>query len=92
MDEKKETIAELWQRIERLQERQQRIKLLGSKNGFLEAFYRKLSTANTRNDAFNAVNEEYFEIFGEYRFTNYNSFRASYRHMLRNRRDNGDFD
>ena len=92
MNKKKETIAELWQRIEKLQDRQQRIKLLGSKNGFLEAFFRKLPNAETRNEAFNDLNEEYYEIFGEYRFTSYDSFRASYRNTLSNRRDNGNID
>lgn len=46
-------------------------------SGFYKYFFENIDKHKNRQECFNAVNELYYELFGEYKFSDYSSFRAS---------------
>jgi len=54
----------------------------GINAGLFERYHRYLIKANTYVDAFNLANEEFFTLFGEYRYSTYDSFRKLYKKYL----------
>lgn len=52
-----------------------------SKKGFVDLFWEKfklmcqIDPRTRKEDAFNLLNEKYFKAIGEYRYSNYESFR-----------------
>lgn len=58
-----------------LQEKVKRMKQLNSLSGFTRAYWERIPHHPTYNDAFNSVNEEYFHLFGEYRYASWDTFR-----------------
>jgi hypothetical protein len=48
---------------------------LSTVKGFYDEFFKKLKTAKTNIEAFNEVNERYHELFGKYRYSDWNSFK-----------------
>lgn len=65
------------QQLEELQAQNKLMRQLASPLGFYEYFFKQLPNHRTQIECFNAVNELYFDIFGDYRYSNYNSFRYS---------------
>lgn len=57
---------------------------LGKSNGFLQVYLNSLGQFPTQIETFNHLNDLYFELWGEYRFSDYNSFRWSLRKYLKN--------
>lgn len=54
-------------------------KIGGANNlGFFQYYFDMLPGFRTKYECFNHVNEQYFDLFGEYRYTDYNSFRKQY--------------
>ena len=62
-------------KILKLTQQLARMKLLATKKGFVQEYYKSCKTAKTNNDAFEAINNEYFDLFGEFRYRNFESFR-----------------
>lgn len=58
-----------------LQKKIERMQLLVPLSGFTKAYFFELKTAKTYTEAFEKVNDEYYELFGQYRFSSWNSFR-----------------
>ena len=56
-------------------------KRLGTTRGFVEYYFNVLGRFKTQKGAFDLCNELYFMLFGEYRYSDYGSFR----YMLKNR-------
>lgn len=50
---------------------------IGSKYGFFKVYFEQLKYHKTNADAFNCVNDIYCELFGEYRYDNFESFKSS---------------
>jgi len=48
---------------------------LYSASGFFKFYFAQLPKHRTQIEAFNAVNELHMDLFGEYRYSDYNSFR-----------------
>ena len=66
---------------EELKEINQLMKQLRTTEGFYQYFFNLLPKYVTRMEAFNHANDKNFEIFGEYRYTCYQSFMsARYKH------------
>ena len=42
--------------------------------GFLHEYFERLKSSRTQLEAFNQVNDLYFELFGEFRYSSYHSF------------------
>lgn len=62
-------------KILRLTQQLARMKLLATKKGFVQEYYKACKTSKTNNDAFESINNEYFDLFGEFRYRNFESFR-----------------
>jgi len=55
---------------------------LACTKGFFDYYFTECKNHSTNTAAFNDVNDLYFELFGEYRYTDYNTFKNA----LSNRR------
>lgn len=70
--------------IEKLVKQNQVMKELATRIGFYNYYFKTCKTAAPNLEAFNLTNDLYFELFKEYRYTDYNSFRRSVNHYLTN--------
>ena len=78
---------------EQLQEIQNEISLmrtLGTRDGFLKYFFKELGERvggkakhRTNYECFNAINEKYYDLYGEYRYSCDKSFHRSYSHFIK---------
>ena len=57
-----------------LETENQLIKKLATHVGFYNYFFEMLKTSKTNLEAFNRANDQYFEFFGEYKYSCYRSF------------------
>lgn len=53
------------------------MRMLNSNDGFYQYFFKICNDHKTREDAFDAVNNLYFELFGRFRYKSYKGFRNS---------------
>lgn len=53
--------------------------------GFYRYYFNELPQHATKIECFNHVNELYFDLFGEYRYEEWNSFRNQYNRHLKNK-------
>lgn len=63
-------------RIEKLEKENAIIRKLSTVKGFYDEYFIKLRTAKSNTEAFNQVNEEYYSLFGHYRYSDWNSFKV----------------
>lgn len=61
-------------KIEELQKENKLMRQLATPTGFYEYYFKQLKHHQTNMECFNHVNDLYFEIFGEYRYSSYYSF------------------
>ena len=54
-----------------------RIKRLATRSGFIDLFYSECDNDHTYKDTFERLNDEYEDVFGTPRYSDYNSFRNS---------------
>lgn len=64
--------------MEELFEQNEFLKKAFSVQGFIELYFEALKNPDcrTRPEAFNQVNERFFDLVGEYRYTTWDSFRV----------------
>lgn len=67
----------LAQQIEELQAQNKLMRQLATTTGFYEYYFKQLSHHRTNFECFNHVNDLYFDIFGEYRYSSFKSFHNS---------------
>ncbi|WP_422858783.1 hypothetical protein ACOKFD_15695 [Flagellimonas sp. S174] len=46
-----------------------------TRKGFFELYFKSLPYHRTNIECFNALNDRYFDLVGEFRYSSYNSFR-----------------
>jgi hypothetical protein len=63
--------------IEKLQEKLELMKKLGTSNGFYKYYFAQLKHHNFNYECFAKVNDLYFTLFGVERYTSWDSFRNS---------------
>lgn len=61
--------------IAKLKQQNEKMKKLASRTGFFQMYFLECKNHNTNKEAFDFVNEEYFELFGQYRYADYSSFK-----------------
>jgi hypothetical protein len=61
--------------IEKLKKENEIIRKIGTVTGFYEYYFQQLKNHKTEIECFEAVNDLYFEYFGEYKYSSYDSFR-----------------
>lgn len=62
--------------IEKLEKQLAEMRKLSTRKGFYEQFFKELITAKTNIEAFNTINERYHVLFGNYRYSDFNSFKV----------------
>ena len=55
----------------------------GIKGGFFERYFHHQKEARTNFEAFNTTNDEFFELFGEFKYSNHSSFRVALKNHLK---------
>lgn len=70
-------------RIEKLEKRIERMKLMVTKLGFFNLYQQNITSQSSKIDVFNKLNEEYHELFGEYRYADFNSFKNQYYKIMK---------
>lgn len=61
--------------IKKMQEKINRMRQLVPIDGFHRAYFLLLKDSTTNVEAFNKLNDEYFELFGVYRYGSWDYFR-----------------
>lgn len=61
--------------VEKLKKENEIIKRIATSAGFYEYYFEQLKHHKTEIECFDAINDLYFEYFGEYKYSSYNSFR-----------------
>jgi len=60
--------------ITKIEKENEKLRLLSTQSGFYAEYFKQLKTAKSNKEAFDIVNNEYNELFGSYRYSDYNSF------------------
>lgn len=68
------------------QEENRLLKMLGTRQGFFQYYFEELPKHKTNMEAFTSANEKFFELFDEYRYESYNSFRGQLNSYHKNRK------
>lgn len=63
--------------LERLQQENKVMKQLARRQGFFDYYFAECKNHKTNHAAFDTVNELYFDLFGEYRYSDYNTFKVA---------------
>jgi len=63
--------------IQELQYENNLLRKLGTRQGFFQHYFEQLPKHRTMPECFNAINDTYCDLFGEWRFESYYSFRRS---------------
>lgn len=66
------------QQLDELQEQNRLMRQLATPVGFYQYFFKQLPQHRTQVECFNTVNDLYFDLFGEYRYSSYHSFRRTW--------------
>lgn len=61
--------------VARLNKENKLLRQLGTRQGFFQHYFELLPDHRTYIECFHAVNNKYYDLFGEYRYETYNSFR-----------------
>lgn len=78
------------EQIIQLKEENYLLRSLATRSGFFEFYFKELGRLlesgrpvhRTNYECFEYVNQKYYDLFGEYKFSNMNSFRGSYSNYL----------
>ncbi|MCO6149075.1 hypothetical protein [Flavobacterium sp. NRK1] len=76
-DQKEPIEIMLEKKVGELQRQNEIMRQLGTLDGFFTAVFNMVKHSRTNEEAFNAVNDQYFEIWGQYRFSDFESYRRS---------------
>lgn len=63
--------------IAKLKLQNEKMKKLATRSGFFSEYFQECKNHNTNKEAFDFVNEEYFNLFGQYRYSDHDSFKKA---------------
>lgn len=72
------TLKKLELEIEKLKTENEIMSKISTSIGFYEYFFKELKNYKTEIECFNEVNKLYFNLFGVYRFENYQTFKSKF--------------
>lgn len=72
---------ELQKEIQILEAENERMKKLSTRIGFFEQFFLNLPFYECAIACFNFINDEYHSLFGQYRYSDYESFKQAKYHI-----------
>jgi hypothetical protein len=62
--------------VEKLQKQNLEMRKLSTIKGFYEEYFKALKTVKFNYEAFDLINEKYFHLFGQYRYSDFKSFKV----------------
>jgi len=62
--------------LEQLLHENKIMKQLARRQGFFDYYFAECKNHKTNHAAFDAINDLYFELFGEYRYSDYSAFKS----------------
>lgn len=71
------TTKEIQDQISELTRQNKLMRQLATAEGFYKYYFSQLPNHPTALSCFNAINDMYFDFFGEYKYSCYNSFQAA---------------
>jgi len=71
--------------LEKLQIKVERMRQLVPVNGFFKAYFELLKSVDSNIEAFELLNNEYYELFGIYRYNSYETFKVIKNRNLKNK-------
>lgn len=69
--------------LQKLEVKIELIKQMATVSGFIELYFKELKTAKTQAEAFNNLNNKYYEFTGEYKYSSFDSFRKARNYYLK---------
>ena len=85
-----ESFEKLKHEVQRLRMKEQDFLLIEKMKdawGFIQMYFMQIKTSRTYVEAFNTLNEKYFDLTGEYRYSDYNSFQTQMRRTINKRKN-----
>lgn len=80
------------QELKEIQEQVDLMRKLGTRDGFFKHYFKELGVTvdgipkhRTNFECFNAINEIYYDLYGEYRYSDYASFYRSYSYFIKSK-------
>ena len=61
--------------LEQLKKEREIMQKIATASGFYQYYFSQLLNYNSNLECFNAINDMYFDFFGEYRYSGYESFK-----------------
>jgi hypothetical protein len=61
--------------VKKLELQNAKMKKLATTEGFFKVYFETCKDSKTNQEAFNIVNEQYYSLFGKYRYADYSSFK-----------------
>lgn len=73
--------------IKKLRVQNEKMKKLATREGFFAAYFLECKNQKTNKEAFDSINDQYHELFGQYRYADYSSFKniSNYYHKKENK-------
>lgn len=68
---------------DKLQKENERMRKLYTFQGFYTEFFNYLKNCKTHEEAFDLLNEEYFQLFGFYKYKDHQSFKSACKYHLK---------
>ena len=63
--------------IEKLRIQTEKMKKLATREGFFKEYFLECKNQKTNKEAFDKINEEYYNLFGQYRYADHDSFKKA---------------
>lgn len=70
--------------LEKMQQTLFLMRQLGTREGFFQYYFKKINQFKNREQCFHSVNELYKNLYGEYRYSDYGSFRNTLNRATKN--------
>lgn len=74
--------------IERLKVQNEKMKKLATREGFFREYFLECKNHRTNKEAFEKINEEYHNLFGQLRYSDHDSFKkaVNYQFKIKNKK------
>lgn len=69
--------------IEKLKVQNEKMKKLATRDGFFKEYFLKCKSCKTNKEAFDIINEEYYNLFGQYRYSDHDSFKKAVNYQFK---------
>jgi len=72
--------------LQQLKKQNELMRKIGTREGFFQHYFQMLNDHKKSIDAFNELNEIYHELFKEYRYSDFDSFKKQYYKFIKEKK------